>query len=396
MRIAWVSPYLPAPANTGRRIRIRRLAEALSHHDLHLFCAIAPEDPDPRSLPPSAVGPWSSVTSMRQLQVRLALRAPRPACAVPPDLMLSLQAADRVLPFDLVIAEHCFSLRDFPPMKHAPLLIDEHDVESERCLDGAARSPRKLMQSACWRRFERRAWKRADLVVASKQADSERIGAVRGAACPVVPDGVALDRCRYIPPSQRPGSGVLFVGSMSREPDIRAAELLARKVLPIVRSHVPDASLTLAGRDPGPGIRALASKNVCVTGTLDDLGPTFESHAVYASAIDSGAGCSTRILEALASGIPVVSSPAGIRGFELGHEDHCLVAATPKLLAASIAAVLTARQDFDPMASRAHAVAIPFDWSVIAARFRDVAEAAAARGRSLGPSARMAPPSSSR
>lgn len=395
MRIAWVCPYVPAPDNSGSRIRVRRLSDALSSHDIELFCRIATEDPDLSALGVRSDGPWSRVYAHREPEKARGWRAPKLARAFPAEVRLALEAADRVSPFDVVVAEHCYSTFDFPALRHAPLVVDEHRVESDTWLEAlrADRMPGTLIELARWRAFERSVWRRADLVIARTPRDAERIGAVRGAACPVVPNGISIDRYRYIPPSQRAGNRILFLASQDSPLNVRASEFLARKVLPIVRSHVPDATLTLAGRDPHARVRALAGKQVLVTGTLAEVQSQLESHAVCANAVMSPAACnSIKTLEATASGIPLVSTPMGAAGYELMHEEHLLIGSTPKQLADGIVAVLTSRERFDPMASRAHGVAIRHAWSTFAARFAQIVEATAERGRTRGPSARTAPP----
>lgn len=399
MRIAWVCPYVPAPDNTGGRIRIRRLADALSSHDIELFCRVTPDDPDPSSLDSRLDGPWSRVFAQREPGIVRGWPAPRLARAFPAEVRLALEAADRVCPFDVVVAEHCYSTFELPVLRHAPLVLDEHKVESDAWLDALRtdRKPGTLIEMVRWRAFERSSWRRADLVIARIPRDAERIGAVRGAACPAIPNGISMDRYRYIPPSQRAGNRILFLASQSSPDNVRAAEVLARKVLPIVRSHVPEASLTLAGRGPHVRVRALAGKHVLVTGTLAEVQSELESHAVCANALVSSGACnSIKTLEAIASGIPLVSTPSGCAGYELLHEEHCLLGNTPKQLADGIVAVLTARERFDPMASRAHGIAVRHGWPTYAARFADIIEATAERGRTRGPSARTAPPRPSR
>jgi len=394
MRIAWVCPYVPAPDNSGGRIRIRRLTDALCSHDIDLFCRVRPEDPDPSS-GYNLAGSWSRVFALREPSTPRGWSAPAMARAFPAEIRLALEAADRVSPFDVVVAEHCYSTFDLPMLRHAPLVLDEHDVESEARLEAlrAERNPGNLVELVRWRLFERRAWRRADLVIARTPRGAEKIGAVRGAACPVIPNGISIDRYRYIPPSQRAGNRILFLASQDSPQNVRASEILARKVLPIVRSHVPDATLTLAGRDPHARVRALASKHVQVTGTLAEVQSELESHAVFVNAIVSvRAANSIKTLEAIASGIPLVSTPSGAAGYELVNEEHYLLGNTPKQLADGIAAVLTARERFDPMASRAHGVAIRHGWPAFSTRFAGLVEATAERGRTRGPSARTAPP----
>ena len=66
---------------------------------------------------------------------------------------------------------------------------------------------------------------------------------------------------------------VAFVATMGWAPNIDAAVWLAREIWPMVRARVPQAQLLLVGKDPARAVQALASRDVEVTGTVDDVNP---------------------------------------------------------------------------------------------------------------------------
>jgi glycosyltransferase involved in cell wall biosynthesis len=197
-----------------------------------------------------------------------------------------------------------------------------------------------------------------------------------------VPNGIALGRYRFIPPSERRGNAILFVGLLSYKPNEEAATVLAKRVLPLVRRRIPDASLTLAGRDPLKTVRELASDHVRVTGTIPDVAPLFDEHAAFAVPLSFGGGSSLKVLEALATGLPLVGSPFAVRGYDLEPEREYLSGRNPAELADQLCRVLSKRADFDELAARGRRVAEGYDWAAIGQRFADVVRASVeARGR---------------
>jgi glycosyltransferase involved in cell wall biosynthesis len=197
----------------------------------------------------------------------------------------------------------------------------------------------------------------------------------------VVPNGTSIDQLRFIPPSQRRGNKILFVGMMAYPPNVQAVTMLARQVLPALRRRVPDATLTIAGRAAGAEVRALASDHVRVLGTLPDVFALFDEHVAYAAPLSLGGGSSLKVLEPLAAGVPLVASAFAVRGHSLGDRDY-LRAETPGELVAALERVLTRRAELDEMAARGRAVAERHAWPASAASFaRIVREVVAARAR---------------
>src|SRR5262245_50161826 len=102
MRVAWLTPYLPYPENTGGRIRIARLARGFEGRaELSLFSCLAQHDA-PGNVPRTAdFPPWSYVTAVpRRKSHGLFSLKPGPALHMPPELGRALSAADAEAPFD--------------------------------------------------------------------------------------------------------------------------------------------------------------------------------------------------------------------------------------------------------------------------------------------------------
>lgn len=386
MRIAWLCPYLPAPANSGGRIRITELARPLSKHDLVLFCSLGNDDDEPGLLPPQALAHFQTVHSDRERTVFWSLRTPGLPRAFPRSLHKRLIEEDRRAPFDLAIAEHCYATYRLPRLSRAPLLLNEHNIESDYWLGEfwKKRAPNRLPHFVRWRAFERKSWKRADAVTAVSERDARRIEAVRGDSCLVVGNGISLEDYDYVSPSKRGGNRVLFVGMMSYEPNVVAATLLATEVIPRVRRVFPDATLTIGGRAPNARVRALESASVQVTGTVSSLRQLFNEHAVYANPVAFGGGSSLKTLEPLATGLPLVASEFAVRGYALSGGRHYLPANQPDEMADAICRVLGERARFDDIAVRGREIAESHAWSELVQPFTRLVERLSANGHSGG------------
>ena len=107
----------------------------------------------------------------------------------------------------------------------------------------------------------------------------------------------------------------LFVGNFVHPPNRDAGHILAGRIAPEVIRSRPDATFVLAGANPPEELRALDGRNgVRVTGFVPDLGDLLAGATAFVAPIFSGAGMRVKVLEALAAGCPVVSTPLGLSG----------------------------------------------------------------------------------
>ena len=124
-------------------------------------------------------------------------------------------------------------------------------------------------------------------------------------------------------------TGLLFVGSFRHDPNVDAVVWFTREVLPLVRQRRPDVVLRVAGGDLVPQVEALDGDAVQVLGWVPDLRPYYDAARVVVAPLRYGAGVKGKVGEALAEGVPVVSTHVGVEGMELQAGQDVHLADTP-------------------------------------------------------------------
>ncbi len=114
--------------------------------------------------------------------------------------------------------------------------------------------------------------------------------------------------------------GLLFVGNFLHTPNTDAVLFFCKEILPAVHRHLPEVVLTIVGNAPPPEVQALASDRVKVTGYVPSTAPYLQSHRISVAPLRYGAGMKGKIGEALAAGLPVVTTAIGAEGFELPED----------------------------------------------------------------------------
>ena len=124
------------------------------------------------------------------------------------------------------------------------------------------------------------------------------------------------------------GLNLVFVGSMDYFPNVDAAVSFVGGVWPTLRHQIPGLTLTIVGAKPTPEVQALAQiDGVSVTGTVPDVRPYYGNALAAVVPLRTGGGTRLKILEAMAAGVPVISTPLGAEGLAVTPDADILMAA---------------------------------------------------------------------
>jgi glycosyltransferase involved in cell wall biosynthesis len=210
-----------------------------------------------------------------------------------------------------------------------------------------------------------------------EQAAFERIAPGR---VHLVPNGV--DTGAVIAFDAAPASrSLLYVGSMAYAPNAEAATHFLDDVAPLISAD--GVSLEIVGANPPPAVGRAAERSVVpttVSGFVPDLSPHYSGKRAMIVPLRHGGGTRLKILEALARGLPVVSTPVGCAGLGATDGREILIADSPHAFAAAIDR-LVADDELWSRLSRAGRAFVErhFDWRQIGATLDGVMRELATR-----------------
>jgi glycosyltransferase involved in cell wall biosynthesis len=249
-------------------------------------------------------------------------------------------------PFDAIVAESLYMVPYVPERLHPRTILDTLNAELRRVEAMASvlgRSPRGIaarLQRGPVARFEAEASRSVGRVVAVSEEERRYFEELAPGKVDVVPNGVDCESIR--PRAELPSEPqLLFVGSMDYSANVDAVEHLIDDVLP--RLERRDATVQIVGSNPRPAVGRAAERSpleVEVLGHVPSTEPYFAAARMLVVPLRFGGGTRLKILEALARGVPVVSTPLGCEGLGLVHERDVIVAEGPAALAAAIDRVL--------------------------------------------------------
>ena len=178
--------------------------------------------------------------------------------------------------------------------------------------------------------------------------DSLRFAPLRSQACKA---GRTVDSARQSDGSQLPTYDLVFCGNMSYAPNVDAARYLVNDIMPLVWSRIPSATLLLAGADPKPAVRTLASSRVTVSGHLPDIRSAYASSSVFIAPMRIGSGLQNKLLEAMSMQLPCVTTPLANTPLGATDGEQILVGDSPEALADAIVRLLQSPELRDRIAA---------------------------------------------
>jgi polysaccharide biosynthesis protein PslH len=274
--------------------------------------------------------------------------------------------------------------------ERAPALIfDDFNAEyvlQRRAFVADSRDPRRwpnaLYSALQWHRlrlFEREVCQRADRVIAVSDADAAALRRLDpNLSIAVVPNGVETSRYRDLPapPNDMREPAVLFTGKMDFRPNVDAVLWFHRNVWPRVLQEHPDARFYVVGKQPHPRLEpVMRDATVVVTGYVPDVRPYMAGTTVFVVPMRMGGGTRLKLLEAMAAGLPIVSTTMGAEGVDVADREHVMLADSPEAYAEVISHLIENSMARNELGQRAQARVITWDWERIAPRLDAVYQA---------------------
>lgn len=404
LKILFVAPQLPYPLNVGSKIRVYNLLKSYSHrHDVTLITFTRdPGDMDNLShlekMCEKAIGvPIDTCHLYNQSPHKIGRVFLRAVERTPYSIksFVSFEMQRRISEeiesgaYDALHVEKVFMTANVRPMRRKagqPMvtLLDVDDIDSRKARRHAQVMPfskeklREYLDSVKLHFYERKAFDRYDCCFVCSEIDKSLLEAREfSTSIEVIPNGIDMDGKSGSPEIFGRENTILFVGSMSYEPNEDAALYFVKSIFPLVKAKVREARFIIAGKEPTEAVRRLHNGNdICVTGYVPDVKEVYAKSTIVAVPIRVGGGTRIKILEAMSLGVPVVSTSIGCEGIEVVDGRDMLVADSPEHFAAQCALLLSDRHRREMLASNAKAVvAQKYGWKGIGEKLNGILEA---------------------
>ena len=340
MKVLMITPYLPYPLYSGGQIRSYNLLKNLAKsHEITLFAFVKEVVPE-------------HIKALEKFCKKIEVFKRRKAWSIVNILVsgfsfypflvaiyYSLSLGERIREelfhnkYDLIHAETFYVMPNIPQTK-VPILLVEQTIEYLVYAHFLETLSLKLFKPLLaldifklkfWEKFY---WKRADKVVAMSASDKNKMRKlVPNLSVEIVPNGVDSSFFSQVKHKKSKLPVLLFVGNFSWLQNREAIGFLIEKIWPNVKVKIQNAKLLIVGRNPSEQIKSLVRKfKVQLESKVDDIRDAYAKSDVMIAPIFGPGGTRYKVLEAMASSLPVVTTEMGAEGLPVKHQEHILIA----------------------------------------------------------------------
>jgi glycosyltransferase involved in cell wall biosynthesis len=340
MKILVIAPFYPWPLTSGGKIRVFNLLKYLSRrHQITLACldeAVVTDFTPFAEICTEVFVVQRKSAMFRDLTAFLFGILPFNARKyLSPEFRNLLKSLISGEAYDLVQCE--FSLlwgyADLLPMDR--VVLDAHNIETH-IISQLGRDCRSLLKRILYlleerkmQRLEERAWR--SCLVTLAVSDKERAYIADSTGRPektlTVPNGVDLERYSFS--GQRPADGsILLFAGFDYAPNLDSVRFFLKEILPLLKERRTDVVVDLVGREFRLFDGLQNQEGLQLHENVAEVRPFFMQSSILAVPLRQGAGTRIKILEAMAAGLPVVTTSIGCEGLDVLHGKHLLVADT--------------------------------------------------------------------
>ena len=355
MNILYLCHRFPFPPKRGGKIRpfnmIKHFGQAGHEVTVCSLVRSPAEAEEGRGIAPHCaafeMGMVNEPAQYARMVARLPLTTPSSmGYFYSPDLARKVQQQLQARRWDLIFV-HCSSVAPYVAgLRGTPKILDFGDMDSQKWLEYANNKPWPLslgyrLEGYKMLAAEKRLARRFDLCTATTRAEWQTLQDYgTGAATDWFPNGV--DASYFIPTDGAYDADTIsFIGRMDYYPNQECMSRFCAQVWPLLRQRRPAMKLLIVGADPSPEMLALAKlPGVTVTGSVPDVRPHIRGSALMVAPLAIARGTQNKILEAMAMGVPVVTSSAAAGGVDAEAGRHFLVGDAPADVAAAILCIV--------------------------------------------------------
>ena len=396
MRIAVFTPYLPWPPDTGGKIRSYHLLLALAaRFEVDLYTVDygeAPPEPSIETLRKHCreITVFRLDKSWRTRDRLRRVLAPLPRSVDYFHTLASLAEARQRLQmggYDLIVADEICMAPYAELAPGLPRLVARQKVDHLHYREMASARPWGVEKWLDWlesiklRRYEKAKMPLFQAFVACSEQDKALIQPdAPQAQSMVIPNGVDLQTFVALADRPRDPPVLLYIGSMNYYPNIDAATWFFEAIYEPIRQAVPGVQVQVVGHAPPPDIQRLArSPDIEITGSVPDVRPYYAQASVFIVPLRLGGGTRLKIVEAMAMGIPVVSTTVGAEGLDTRPGEDIWIANDPMSFAQGVLHLLSDAELRRRLIAGGRDVARRYDWTELIKPYADLAAATVQR-----------------
>ena len=337
MKILLVSSFFPYPLFSGGQVRLYNLIRTLGKkHQITLICEtrkpLTTEETDALKKYCYKI---KTVIRPKQWSIKNIIRT---GFSLYPFLLVGHQNRQmkHILKqelekekYEIIHVETFYVMQNLPPTS-IPTVLVEHNIEYDvyqRWVNNFKLfvfKPILFLDILKIKYWENYYWKKADLVVAVSEEEKNIIENATGKTVEVVPNGVDVDYFADIQRTEPLIPTIVFVGSFKWIQNIDACNFLLKKLWPQIKTlYGQEIRLRLVGNCIIEKIGKIKDKDVIVEESVKDIRQVYSSSTVLLAPIRIGGGTKFKILESLASGLPIVTTKKGVEG--LGQDTNGIV-----------------------------------------------------------------------
>lgn len=378
-----ITPYLPYPTSSGGHIRSYSLIKRLSKkHKITLVC-FTREYNSPEH-----------VKHMKQFCSKVIIFKRGKSWTIPNILRTGFSVYPFLVmiyynqgireklakeiengDYDLIHAE-TFYVMPYLPKYSLPVVLVEQTIMSRVFMHFVEEEKRwwlkpilliDVLKIKFWEKYF---WKKADKLVAVSNEDANVMRKIiKNLDVRVVPNGLGED-FSDLKAKLHYNKQILYMGNYKWMQNWEAAEVLITKVFPLIKKKIRDCKLIISGQFPTEKLKSLANEDVIID-ELDDADhqgvvDAYQRAGILVAPIYGPGGTRLKILAAMASMVPVVTTPLGAEGYGAVEGKSILIGETPEQLADKAIATLSDKRLYKLVATNAHELVMAkFTWNSI-------------------------------
>jgi len=392
MKILMLTPYVPYPPASGGQIRTLNLLKYLSKNNEITLIALYKDDKTKKYIPflrpyckniylcKRPEKPWQFKTIWRAIFSSDPFLIARNFSDEAKTIVSTIVKKEH---FDVIHAE-TFYIMPHIQDTDTPIFLVEQTIEYKvyqhfvNSLPFFIR-PFFMFDIVKLKRWESFYWRKALLVGTVSEADKQEIQRLEPNITPVIIPNCAGDEM-FAPKLEKKDFNkptILFIGNFDWLQNTEAAEILSEEVAPLIKKKIPSARIVVAGQNAKLKLNNTENLDIEIINLSQDDSETvlklYKNSTLFIAPIFGPGGTRLKILAAMASGLPVISSKTGVEGLNLTDEQHVLIANTPEEFAKQTVRILKDEKLYEKIRKNSYELAKKeYSWEFIAKKLEIV------------------------